>query len=620
MAVFDDVATGRAPQDPGAWRELRRAFPGGARPELRRVPRGAARGHDHDSEVAGPRAALHAVREFLDAVSEDRDPTRDTAGARVVRVLEAAQRSLENGGAPERLSQCPLRPASPRPHPEHVPLADEELGRAAAALAVERARLCSSGWETRRPSPAAALRLDDVAAGEPAQVRSVAMAPLGVPERPSEDEVLISETCRALGSETCSRGPARQPEQAAQHGLRVHQVLEHVQAEDRVEGPVELLQRPSTGAATTSSYCARASSACSGTTSIPVSRVGPAPAARPDAARPAAHVEHLPIGLAARRRCRLACLRSSPGPARGGRLAVGAWHTAAHASQRFDRDRGPRRGDARRRGDPRLRDGALAHRCGRRDACCARHRAARAGSGAPRAVRARRSAAAARAFRGGRRGDHAARPTPWSRAGCVPRRRASSTTSAIRFPSTSSRRRRRRRASGSCLWHTIALDHFLAALHSGHHFICSGRRQRDLYVGALLASRLIHPAAYRADPSFRSFLEQVPFGIPAEPPQRVEGAGPRARYPEIGEDAQIVLWNGGIWNWLDPVHGRGRNGESGRALPRCAAGVHVRARRSRPRAARGARGASAGASGWVRSTGSCSSTRNPFRTRSGRRG
>jgi glycosyltransferase involved in cell wall biosynthesis len=102
------------------------------------------------------------------------------------------------------------------------------------------------------------------------------------------------------------------------------------------------------------------------------------------------------------------------------------------------------------------------------------------------------------------------------------------------------------------LWHTVALDHFLAALHTGHHFICSGRRQRDLYLGALLASRLIHPAAYAADPTFRSFVERVPFGIPPEPPQRVGGAGPKARHPALGEDAQIVLWNGGIWNWLDP--------------------------------------------------------------------
>jgi glycosyltransferase involved in cell wall biosynthesis len=103
------------------------------------------------------------------------------------------------------------------------------------------------------------------------------------------------------------------------------------------------------------------------------------------------------------------------------------------------------------------------------------------------------------------------------------------------------------------LWNTVAVDHFLDALHTGHHFICCGKRQRDLYLGALLASRLIHPAAYRADPSFRSFVERVPFGIPSEPPQRLAGAGPAVRFPAIGRDAQVVLWNGGIWNWLDPV-------------------------------------------------------------------
>jgi glycosyltransferase involved in cell wall biosynthesis len=106
-----------------------------------------------------------------------------------------------------------------------------------------------------------------------------------------------------------------------------------------------------------------------------------------------------------------------------------------------------------------------------------------------------------------------------------------------------------RRASRQ-LWATVALDHFLDALHTGHHFICSGTRQRDLYLGMLLASRLISPSAYTTDPTFRSFLDLVPFGIPAEPPARVDGVGPKARY---GDDAQIVLWNGGIWNWLDPV-------------------------------------------------------------------
>ena len=103
------------------------------------------------------------------------------------------------------------------------------------------------------------------------------------------------------------------------------------------------------------------------------------------------------------------------------------------------------------------------------------------------------------------------------------------------------------------IWNTTALDHFVAALHTGHHFICGGRRQRDLYLGALLALRLISTDAYRSDPSFRSYVDRVPFGIPSEPPRCVDGAGPRARFPELGAEAQIALWNGGIWNWLDPV-------------------------------------------------------------------
>jgi glycosyltransferase involved in cell wall biosynthesis len=103
------------------------------------------------------------------------------------------------------------------------------------------------------------------------------------------------------------------------------------------------------------------------------------------------------------------------------------------------------------------------------------------------------------------------------------------------------------------LWQMIALDQFLAALHSGHYFICGGRRQRDLYLGALLGSRLISPAAYHADPSFRTFIDRVPFGIPSRAPQRLPEVGARRQLDGIGEDAQIVLWNGGIWNWLDPV-------------------------------------------------------------------
>ncbi len=102
-------------------------------------------------------------------------------------------------------------------------------------------------------------------------------------------------------------------------------------------------------------------------------------------------------------------------------------------------------------------------------------------------------------------------------------------------------------------WNTLTLDHLLDALHRGHHFICAGERQRDLYLGAMLAARLITPAAYGADPSFRSFIDCVPFGIPAQPPRGVPGVGPRAQIPGLTGDVRLLLWNGGIWNWLDPV-------------------------------------------------------------------
>jgi glycosyltransferase involved in cell wall biosynthesis len=95
----------------------------------------------------------------------------------------------------------------------------------------------------------------------------------------------------------------------------------------------------------------------------------------------------------------------------------------------------------------------------------------------------------------------------------------------------------------------LTLDRLQDALRTGHHFTCASEKQRDLWLGALLASRMIDPARYAEDPTLRSSIDTVPFGIPAEPPQPVAGAGPRGRL--VDADAELVLWNGGIWRWLD---------------------------------------------------------------------
>jgi glycosyltransferase involved in cell wall biosynthesis len=96
----------------------------------------------------------------------------------------------------------------------------------------------------------------------------------------------------------------------------------------------------------------------------------------------------------------------------------------------------------------------------------------------------------------------------------------------------------------------LTVDRLQDALSAGHHFMCAGAAQRDLYVGALLASRRLDPATYDRDPSLRALLDVVPFGVPEQSP-RSDGGAIRAAIGQIAGSDEVVLWNGGLWNWLD---------------------------------------------------------------------
>jgi glycosyltransferase involved in cell wall biosynthesis len=80
--------------------------------------------------------------------------------------------------------------------------------------------------------------------------------------------------------------------------------------------------------------------------------------------------------------------------------------------------------------------------------------------------------------------------------------------------------------------------------------LCASERQRDLWLGGMALGGLIELGAYRRDPSLRSLVEVVPFGIPEAPPPEPTGAI-RAAFPAIGERDRVLLWAGGIWGWLD---------------------------------------------------------------------
>jgi glycosyltransferase involved in cell wall biosynthesis len=86
----------------------------------------------------------------------------------------------------------------------------------------------------------------------------------------------------------------------------------------------------------------------------------------------------------------------------------------------------------------------------------------------------------------------------------------------------------------------------------GDLFLCTGDRQRDFWLGMLAAGGRLNWHTYRDDPLLRRLITVVPFGLPSEPPQR-RGPGLRGRWPGLRESDRILLWGGGVWNWLDPL-------------------------------------------------------------------
>ena len=88
-------------------------------------------------------------------------------------------------------------------------------------------------------------------------------------------------------------------------------------------------------------------------------------------------------------------------------------------------------------------------------------------------------------------------------------------------------------------------------LRTGSSFVCASETQRDFWLGRLDALGRLDPETYRLDPDFRTVIDVMPFGLPSSPPQ--PGAAIKGVIPGISRDDRVVVWNGGIWNWFDPV-------------------------------------------------------------------
>lgn len=88
-------------------------------------------------------------------------------------------------------------------------------------------------------------------------------------------------------------------------------------------------------------------------------------------------------------------------------------------------------------------------------------------------------------------------------------------------------------------------------LATGDAFVCASEKQRDFWLGALASAGRLEAARYRSDPSLRTLVDVVPFGVDPERP--VPGSAIRGVVPDIGPRDTVLLWPGGIWNWFDPL-------------------------------------------------------------------
>jgi glycosyltransferase involved in cell wall biosynthesis len=90
------------------------------------------------------------------------------------------------------------------------------------------------------------------------------------------------------------------------------------------------------------------------------------------------------------------------------------------------------------------------------------------------------------------------------------------------------------------------------ALLAGDFFFCANERQRDYWLGALDAFGRINPDTYAADPELYQLIDIIPFGLPSRRPEHTALAI-KGVIPGIEATDRVVLWGGGLWQWLDSL-------------------------------------------------------------------
>jgi GT2 family glycosyltransferase len=100
--------------------------------------------------------------------------------------------------------------------------------------------------------------------------------------------------------------------------------------------------------------------------------------------------------------------------------------------------------------------------------------------------------------------------------------------------------------------HQLGVVTFNELFFLGDFFICASEKQRDYWLGGLTSANRVNPSSYTADPSLRRLIDVVPIGLPDEEPRHTQPVL-KGIWPGIGVNDKVILWGGGLWDWLDPL-------------------------------------------------------------------
>jgi len=100
--------------------------------------------------------------------------------------------------------------------------------------------------------------------------------------------------------------------------------------------------------------------------------------------------------------------------------------------------------------------------------------------------------------------------------------------------------------------HAFDLGVLNEQLRRGDFFLCAHESQRDFWLGMLAANGRVNPYTTAADRTLRRLIDQVPFGLPAEPPQHRRPVL-KGVHPRIAPHDRLIYWGGGLWEWFDPL-------------------------------------------------------------------